>query len=504
MQMRSMSELVIAAIAIALVASTHTAAAAVGPDIADAMKGRDTVRVEALLNQKADVNIAQADGTTALHWAAYWNDMTMARRLLAAGAKVGAANRYLETPLSLASANADARLIDLLLDAGADVKTTSGEGETVLMTAARTGNVEAVKTLIAHGADVNATEGWHQQTALMWAAGGDHAAVVSLLIEVGATVDAVSENGFTALHFAARNGANTAGKRLLAAGADANTPLDDGSSPLMVAITNASYELAVATIEHGADVNTSTLGFTPLHQLIWSYHPPLSFHPPGPEIKGRTGDVDAIGLARVLLAHGANPNAPQTKQHPMGYKLGQIGEVNGITPLMLATRFQDLELIHMMLAAGADPTLRTSNKTNLLMVAVGITAFIGEMPAVKPGSYMETVKLAFEICGCGVNEQNGHGWTALHAAVHREGNDAIRFLASKGARFDLKTAEEDVSFPKRGEGKTPLRLAEGNFAAMSYKYFCEQQVVLREVMRLPPAECVRIPPGETQALRGAR
>ena len=238
--------------------------------------------------------------------------------------------------------------------------------------------------------------------------------------------------------------------------------------------------------------------------MVWSYHPPVAFYPPGPEVKGNPGNLDAMGLARVLLDKGADPNAPQTKQHPMGYKLGQIGEFNGVTPLMLATRFQDVDLMKLMLAHGADPTIRTENKTNLLMVAAGLTAFMGEMPTFKPGSYMETVKLAFEICGCDVNEQNGHGWTALHGAVHREGDEAIRFLASKGARFDLKTNEEDVSFPGRGEKKTPLRLAEGNFAAMSYKYYCEQQVVLREVMNLPPAECVRIPPGETTPRRGAR
>lgn len=492
-------------IALLIVVAAAPYAGAAGPaTVADALKARDIARADALLKQKADVNAAQADGTTALHWAVYWDDVPMVERLLAAGARVDVANRYRESPLSLAAANADPRLIEALLKAGANVKTTSGEGETVLMTAARTGNLQAVKTLIAHGADVNAAEGWHQQTALMWAAGGDHADVVSLLLESGASVDAVSELGFTALHYAARNGANAPGKILLAAGADPNRELEDGSSALMVAIVNASYELAVSMVERGANVNTDTLGFTPLHQLVWTYHPPYQFHPPGPEVKKKTGSVDALGLARVLLAKGANTNARQTRQHPMGYKLGQIGEFQGLTPLMLAARFQDLELMRMMLDAGADPTLRTNNKTNLLMVAAGLTAFMGEMPTFKPGSYMETVKLAFEICGCDVNEQNGRGWTALHAAVHREGNDAIRFLASKGARFDLKNNEEDIAFPGRGEGKTPLRLAQGNFAAMSYKYFCEQQVVLREVMGLPPAECVRIPPGETQPLRGAQ
>ena len=489
-------------VALAIMTGTQLRAAATPAPLADAMKARDAVRVEALLKQKADVNVAQADGTTALHWAAYWDDLPLVQRLLSAGAQVAAQNRYKETPLSLAAANANARVIEALLNAGARADSTSGEGETVLMTVARKGNVEAVKTLLAHGANVNAREAWHQQTALMWAAGEDNVAIVKMLLEAGAQVDAVAEGGFTALHYAARNGGNESGKLLVTAGADVNRAIVGGMSPLMMAAVNASYELAATLVGWGADVNDNAMGFSVLHQLVWSYHPPVSFYAPGPELKNKSGNVDAMQLFKILLDYGANPNARQERQHPGGYKLGQIGDFSGITPLMLAARFQDVDLMKLLLNYGADPTDVTDNNTNLLMVAAGLTAFLGEMPSTRPGSYMETVKLAWDLCKCDVNEQNGHGWTALHAAVNREGDDAIRFLASKGARFDIKNYEEDISFPWRGEGKTPLRLAEGNFAAMSYKYFCNQQVTLREVMGLPKAECVRIPPYETKALRG--
>jgi hypothetical protein len=78
----------------------------------------------------------------------------------------------------------------------------------------------------------------------------------------------------------------------------------------------------------------------------------------------------------------------------------------------------------------------------------------------------------------------------------------MRWLVSKGARLDISTYYDNIAFPWIGEGKTPLRLAEGQFVAMSYKYYCPQQVVLRELMNLPPAECVRIPNGEKEPLRG--
>src|ERR1700734_2414907 len=79
--------------------------AAGASSIADAVMNRDSSQVHELLAKKADVNAPQADGTTALHWAARWDDLEMARLLIRAGANAGLANHDGATPMFLASQN---------------------------------------------------------------------------------------------------------------------------------------------------------------------------------------------------------------------------------------------------------------------------------------------------------------------------------------------------------------------------------------------------------------
>jgi ankyrin repeat protein len=97
--------------------------------LADAAESGSAAAVGRLLDERAQVNAPQADGMTALHWAAYHDDLQTAKRLLAAGADAKAANRYGVTPLSLASTNGSAELVELLLDAGADANTSLAGGE---------------------------------------------------------------------------------------------------------------------------------------------------------------------------------------------------------------------------------------------------------------------------------------------------------------------------------------------------------------------------------------
>ena len=156
-----------------------------------AAKGDKAAIVE-LLKQNTDVNVPQADGATALHWAAFRDDLEMAGLLIRNGANVKVANRNGVTPLYPAAVNGSAAMIELLLKAGADPNTALPAGETALMTAANTGSAEAVRTLISHGASVNAKERVKGETALMWAAAENHIAVVKLLIEHGAEVRACS------------------------------------------------------------------------------------------------------------------------------------------------------------------------------------------------------------------------------------------------------------------------------------------------------------------------
>ena len=79
-------------------------ASAQTPDVrlVAAVKAGDTATALALLAEKADVNAAEPDGTTALHWAVRNNDMTLVQRLIRGGANVKAANRFGVTPIALA------------------------------------------------------------------------------------------------------------------------------------------------------------------------------------------------------------------------------------------------------------------------------------------------------------------------------------------------------------------------------------------------------------------
>ena len=154
----------------------------------------DSSAVRALIAKKADVNAAQPDGTTALHWAARWDDLETAGVLIRAGADAKVANHDGATPMFLAAQNGSAAMIEQLIKGGADVNApVLAHGETALMMASRSGRVEAVKVLLDDGAQVNAKDTLRGTTALMWAAEQGHTAVLELLIRRGADVRAQSD-----------------------------------------------------------------------------------------------------------------------------------------------------------------------------------------------------------------------------------------------------------------------------------------------------------------------
>jgi ankyrin repeat protein len=164
-------------------------ATAAGSDtrLADAAQQGDKATVANLLKQKADVNGAQGDGSTALHWAASQDDLEMAKALLAAGADVKAATRISTvTPLFMASKNGSAPMIDALLNAGADANVVDSNGTTPLMLASASGSADAVKALLDHKAQVNVKDKAHGQTALMFAAALNRAGVIRVLMDHGA------------------------------------------------------------------------------------------------------------------------------------------------------------------------------------------------------------------------------------------------------------------------------------------------------------------------------
>ena len=143
--------------AVCMLSATPSLLAA-GDDLrlVEAMQRQDTAAVRALLDEGIDVNIARADGATALAWAAHWNDLATADRLIQSGADPNAANDLSVTPLMLASTNRSAPMVETLLAAGADPNLARPNGETALLLASRAGDVDVVRALLAGGADVTA------------------------------------------------------------------------------------------------------------------------------------------------------------------------------------------------------------------------------------------------------------------------------------------------------------------------------------------------------------
>jgi uncharacterized protein len=456
--------------------------------LVDAVKRGDTAAVRALLQARTDGNSAEADGTTALHWAARRADLVSADLLLKAGAKASAANRYGITPLHLACTNGDLAMVTRLLDAGADPNTTLPDGETVLMTAARTGNAPVIKALVARGANVRAREQRKGQDALMWAAAENNAAAITALIEAGADRDARSTAGsFTPFLFAVRAGRLDASRALLDAGVDVNQQLVDGTSALVLAVMNAHYEVAGHLLARGANPNADAQGWTALHQIAWSRRHNAGFNLPGPV---QTGSLDSLDLVRQLVQRGADVNARVTKEPRDGNRnmLNRIGS----TPFLMAAKNDDVPLMKTLLEVGADPSLPTNHGTTALMVAAGVGIWA---PGENPGTHEEALaamKLALEVGGGRVNDIDMDGETALHGAVYRGGNiAAIQFLIEKGARLDVRNAK----------GWTPLTAADGvEYTPAVLKRYPEAAALLRNAMR---AQGLPIPEGTHSPERAA-
>jgi ankyrin repeat protein len=425
----------------------------------------------ALLQQNV-VNKTEADGTTSLHYAVRNDDAQLVDRLIRVGANVKAANRYGITPLYLACVNGNAAIIERLLKAGADPNAVSNEGETALMTASRTGSVNAVKVLLAHGADVNAKESWHGETALMWAVAQKHAAVAKELLAKGADVNARSTankwerqnsaeprekwlplGSLGALEFAARQGCVDCVPVLVQAGADINAPDQDGITPLLSAMINGHYDVANVLLENGANPNIADrTGRTPLYSAVDDHTMPASNRPSPKEIDNETTSLD---LVKTLVAKGADINVQLKQQQPYRTKLDRGDDTMlsaGTTPLLRAAKAGDIAVMKILLAKGADPKLTTRNGVNPLMAAAGLGTKEEDTTGRRKtqAEAIEAIKLCLD-AGVDVNAADNRGQTALHGAAFQGFDDVVQFLATHGAKLDVKDKQ----------GKTPLDSAKG-------------------------------------------
>lgn len=481
-------------ISLAIWMATSILATASAP-LADAVEKSDRAAIRSLLKKHAEVNAAQTDGMTALHWAAQRDDFETARLLVEAKANVQATNRYGITPLSLACQNGNTAMVELLIECSADPNTTLRGGETVLMTAARTGKAGAVSALLKRGADVNAKER-RGQTALMWAAADGHTEAVELLIKAGADVRAtLADSGFTPLLFAARAGHSGVVGALLKAGVDVNEVTDPrrpggktpakGTSALILAVENGHYELALNLIEAGSDPNDQRSGFTPLHMMTWVRKPPRGEDhgmPPPPELSG----LNSLQFVRELVKRGANVNLR------LATGRGGIGKftTKGATPFLMASATADLPYMKLLLESGSDPSITNAEQTTPLIVACGI--HVGSDAANEvAGDESEVLEAAQLLLkrGADINAVDANGETAMHGAALKNLPKVVQFLAERGAKIEVWNRKNKF-------GSTPLMLAQGhrpgNFKPSSETVAAMERVMLAAGAPLPTNDTFKV------------
>jgi ankyrin repeat protein len=451
-----------------LISAARLAAATPEPEIVRAVKAGDAAAVERLIATQTNVNAAAPDGTTALDWAVRANDLALTNRLIQAGANVNSANRYGVTPLSLAAAAGNRKILEALLKAGAkpaQAESVLRDGQTLLMLASKAGDAAAVNLLIENGANVNAAETRTGTTAIVWAAIANCASVIKTLAEAGADVNRKSalatfphtgqavleeayeegvsyvgqtplpKGGWTPLMYAAREGSLDAIHALIQFKADLNLTEPDGTSALLFAVINGHYDVAEELAKAGADINLADrTGMTPLYAAIDMHTMPASYGRPAPSPRVINGSVD---VARMLLAHGANPN-PRLKSPILKrvYNAGDplLGE--GATAFMRAARGGDPAMMQVLLDGGADPRLTQKSGNTPLMLSIRFLSSGGGLNPFEVNGQrgMEAINLILKQ-GAEINAKNARGESAVHLALDYP--SVLKILAEHGADLGI-------------------------------------------------------------------
>ncbi len=499
-----------------------TAATGTSP-VADAAMQGDRDAVRALLKQAADVNAAQGDGMTALHWAAMKNDRDLAQTLLYAGANVKAATRIgAYTPLVLAAREGYSVVMEPLLKAGADVNAKTSNGTTALMLAAQSGNTDAVKILLDHGADVNAKEPVRGLSALMFAAASDRAPVVELLAKRGADLKAVSS--VVDLNAVGRNSAAFAGVLF---GNPAAPPPPGGAQPQPQAQGGrfgrggrGSGQAPSAAEGRGPTAGSAPLGAevpaVPLAQQQGRFNPGA---------QGKAGVDRQYQLNELIYAQGgltplllaARQGYAETARALIdaGADVNQLSAGDRTSPLLIATINGHFDLAKSLLDRGANPAIAAENGATPLYAALNCewapkslypqprahlnqkASYLDLMQALLDKGADPNARLkkkvwysgySFDLSG--VDEIGG---TAFWRAAYASDVEAMKLLVARGADPNIPTMKgagrprvadverdvQDVSkappVPVGGPGLPPLVAAAGSgygegFAANSHRY----------------------------------
>lgn len=325
--------------------------------VADAAMRRDVDAVRALLKEGADVNAAQGDGMTALHWAAMNGDAALTDVLLKAKANLNASTRLGSyTPLHLATREAHAEVAKKLIEAGGDVnaRTTTGAA-TALHFAAGAGDATTVTALLEKGADINAREERWGQTPLIFAAAYNHVAALKVLLANGADVTIKTNPIDLPSAQAVDNRASRARDSVLNAyRAEAGNPLNWKPSPAQV------QEAVMAAQE----IQRTGIGQSDETEEVQATGG-------GEEVSGFSGMVGALGGHSALL-HATREGNTEAVMALLeaGADINDVSAGDRTSPILMATINGHFDLALQLLGMGADPNLASDAGATPLFVAI--------------------------------------------------------------------------------------------------------------------------------------
>jgi ankyrin repeat protein len=472
----------------------------------------DLAMADVLIAAGANVKLPNRNGVTPLRLAATNGSAAMIRKLLAAGANPNETYLGGETPLMYAAKNGNPEAVKALIDAKADVNAREKiRGTTPLMWAAEQAHPEAVALLVAAGADVSArsnadTKGNRaylanpvkQRLKSAFGAAGDTFGKggnrgknglpsADPDVDIVALADAAAAEAafgrttdrdggmLTALVFAARQNCIECARILLDAGADVNQTTNYGWSPLLTATQNRNYKLAALLLERGANPNLQNHGgWSPLYLATDNRNIENGDYPTP------KADMDHLEFIKLLLAKGADPNiricgvrSNPNATLPYEQCVGDSTETrtnftmqwlfeDGATPFIRAAQSSDVELMKVLLAAGADPKIRTAHDVTALAVASGIAWVEGVTFEWSREKNQEAVRMLLDL-GIDPNQQDDEGRAALHGAAHKGRNEIVQMLVDAGARLDMHDhgSRDTVNGAMLGMTWIPLNYAQG-------------------------------------------
>lgn len=461
---------------------------AVGRSLVDAAMRGDTALAMKLLREGGDVNAAQGDGMTALHWAADRGDAKLASALLAAKPNVKAVTRIgAYTPLHIAAKSGNADVVTALIKAGSDVKATTTSGATALHFAAKAGNAKAIEALIAAGADVNAREGEWGQTPLVFGAEFDRADAIKALLKGGA--DASFHTAVRSVtDEAAREQAATKRRNEVLLSFEPPVPMPDSAELKKIAAEKGPTAAAALTRR----VPKGPFTAAQMQAAIDSGRAAMARmeKPKGPVAEvvdsingGVAGYLSSVGAVGGLSAlhHAVRQGnlAAVVALLDGGAKINDTSAVDHSTPLLLAAINGQFDVAMKLLERKADPNIASTAAMTPLYAVINTqwapksrypqpqsvqsqqTPYLALMEALLKAGANPNVRLtqhpwyfAFNNCGnanCGL--ENLEGTTPFWRAAYAVDVDAMKLLAKHGADVTLPSQRTAASLAAAGRGR---------------------------------------------------